>query len=187
MCVCVCVCATVWNGSSLLSISLIRGVHFSRITGGGGGVVCVGEGGGALYVLLMPIVVHQQSLQLQLLTAASWGTEQSWPRKGCSLDGIWGLFVMFLFFYFPSLFVVLTVVVCAHAMKCMSSKSISIKGPMLSRKWDFHVFFIIKQVEVLVVRVSLWIEHFDTFISIFLFDIYSSVSKVPSNGLLGFL
>ena len=95
--------------------------------------VC-GGGGGALYVLLMPIVVHQQSLQLQLLTAASWGTEQSWPRKGCSLDGIWGLFVMFLFFYFPSLFVVLTVVVCAHAMKCMSSKLISIKGPMLSRK-----------------------------------------------------
>ena len=36
-------------------------------------------------------------------------------------------------------------------------------------------------------RVSLWIEHFDTFISIFLFDIYSSVWKVPSNGLLGFL
>lgn len=43
-----------------LSASLIRKVNFSGITGGGGE-------GGALYVLLIPRGIHQQSLQLQLL------------------------------------------------------------------------------------------------------------------------
>lgn len=58
-------------------------------------------GGVALYVLLMPIGIHQQSLQLQL-TAATWGTGQSWLRKGCSLEE-WGILVI--------LFVVVVVVV----------------------------------------------------------------------------
>lgn len=49
-------------------------------------------GGGGAYVILMAIGIHQQSLQVQLFIAASWGTEQSWQRKGNSLDdGMLGL------------------------------------------------------------------------------------------------
>lgn len=103
MCVCVCVCDCVkwlqpFKPLTNTSSPFFPGLQVVAVAAAVAVVVIGGEwrGGVGLYVLLMPIGIHQQSLQLQCLIAASWGTEQSWPRKDYCLGGILWLFMIFL-------------------------------------------------------------------------------------------